>query len=284
MPLALKPFRVFLGACLLVSALVPVFGTEHAGFLGLLCLIILVAGLPHGAFDLYIMGHRYSGAALAWAVGGYLGLIALTVLVWLTLPLVFLAGFLSYSAYHFGDSDWPSAGLGQKLAWGAAIVGLPCLTAGDQVSQLFSIITGIANLDLLTAGFGLLAIPATAWCAALWVRGRSPSGLLLICYAAACTLSGPLAAFACYFACLHSPFHLRLWQQRIPSSSTLSLYGLSGVVLVCVGLVVTLQPVAGGSPAATLVSELDASTLRYTFVALAALTVPHMTLLLMAKR
>jgi len=93
MPLALKPFRVFLGACLLVSALVPVFGTEHTGFLGLLCLIILVAGLPHGAFDLYIMGHRYSGAALAWAVGGYLGLIALTVLVWLTLPLVFLAGF-----------------------------------------------------------------------------------------------------------------------------------------------------------------------------------------------
>ena len=131
-------------------------------------------------------------------MGGYLGLIALTVLVWLTLPLVFLASFLSYSAYHFGDSDWPSTGLGQKLAWGAAIVGLPCLTAGDQVSQLFSIITGLANLDLLTAGFGLLAIPATT--IADLLRGSLHSERafgsfrLLLCVSAQPVSSAPLAA------------------------------------------------------------------------------------------
>lgn len=309
MLVALKPFRAFLTACLLVSALVFILGTAHTGFIAGLCLLILVAGLPHGAFDLHIMAHRYQGQALALAIGAYLGLIALTILIWLLLPQVFLVGFLAYSAYHFGDSDWPEASLGQKLAWGISIVGLPCLIASNQVATLFETITGLADLSGFTAMAGLLAIPAGLVSGLSWMMRRqsqsdqdSPttiaSGLLLLCYALACALSGPLAAFACYFACLHGPFHLNQWRKRIAPPSNFGIYTLSALVIGCVGAFAVWLPADAAPSASTLgalAAQLDSSALktsvllddsvlRYTFVALAALTVPHMTLLMLAKR
>lgn len=298
---ALKPFRVYLAGCLLVSALVLVLGGAHTGFIAGLCLLILVAGLPHGAFDQYIMTSRYQGHALATAIGVYLGLIALTVLIWSTLPLIFLASFLAYSAYHFGDSDWPNASSAEKLAWGSAIVGLPCLIASDQVAALFETITGVSELGRFTAIAGMLAIPATLWCGLSWITHRqlkadrdhvelprtAASGPLLMCYALACALGGPLAAFACYFACLHGPLHLNHWRRRISQPSNLGIYALSALVIGCIGTLAILIPAGDASSNGTLSAlaiGLDDSVLRYTFVALAALTVPHMTLLMLAKR
>jgi hypothetical protein len=106
-----------------------------------------------------------------------------------------------------------------------------------------------------------------------------------------------LAAFACYFACLHGPFHLDRWQKRIAPPSNLGIYALSTLVIGCVGALAFWLPANIDSSASTLAaladqldssalekSVLDDSFLRYTFVTLAALTVPHMTLLMLAKR
>ena len=177
-----------------------------------------VAGLPHGAFDLYIMTSRYQGHALATAIGFYLGLIALTVLIWSTLPLIFLASFLAYSAYHFGDSDWPNASSPEKLAWGSAIVGLPCLIASDQVAALFETITGVSELGRFTAIAGMLA--SRLWCGLSWITHRQlrligtmssclaqPLADLLMCYALACALGGhwqplPVTSPVCTALCI----------------------------------------------------------------------------------
>jgi Brp/Blh family beta-carotene 15,15'-monooxygenase len=300
MLLALRPYRVFLASCLVFSAGVLALGNAHIGLVAALCLLILVAGLPHGAFDLYIMAHRYQGRFFALAIGGYLGLVALTVGIWFLLPLFFLGSFLIYSAYHFGDSDWPEASLGQKLAWGTSIVSLPCLISSNEVALLFEVITGTTGLGQFTANLGMLAIPATLWLGLSWLTRRQTKtsddhaelpdeaiiGLLLACYATVCALGGPLAAFACYFACLHSPFHLDHWQRRLSQQSNYGIYALSALVLGCVGAIAYWMPIGHISSAQTLsdlAMQLDSSVLRYTFVALAALTVPHMTLLMLAK-
>jgi hypothetical protein len=60
-----------------------------------------------------------------------------------------------------------------------------------------------------------------------------------------------------------------------------SIHALSALVLVSVVGLVWWFPVAWDTG---LGSNLDGSVLRYTFLALAALTVPHMTLLFLAKR
>ena len=96
-----------------------------------------------------------------------------------------------------------------------------------------------------------------------------------------CVTAGPLAAFGCYFACLHSPFHLSRWRRRIEHASMRGVHVLSALVLLCLVGLVWWFPVAGP---ADLSSTLDGSALRYTFLALAALTVPHMTLLFLMRR
>ena len=103
----LKPFSLFLGGSACVIMLATLIGNTSPAFLVLLCLFILLAGLPHGAFDYYILSARYEGGSFACALAVYLCLIAMTAMFWWLAPLWFLSSFLAYSAYHFGDSDWP---------------------------------------------------------------------------------------------------------------------------------------------------------------------------------
>ena len=74
----LKPFAFFLGGSASVLVLATVIGTAHPTFVALLCLVILLAGLPHGAFDYHIMSARYEGSALAFALVVYVGLAGIT--------------------------------------------------------------------------------------------------------------------------------------------------------------------------------------------------------------
>jgi Brp/Blh family beta-carotene 15,15'-monooxygenase len=244
--------------------------------------VILVAGLPHGAFDYYLLAARYHGAMIFAALAGYIALAGVTVLLWWSLPLMFLFSFLVYSAFHFGDSDWHTQPTGRKWAWGIAIVALPCLLATTTVASLFTVITGVPDLVQSTRLFGLLALPAAIYCC--WpsqALSPNPMPALIAGYALVCLAAGPLAAFACYFACLHSPFHLRRWRQRTADGSLFAVYGLTALVLLCIAILVWQYPVAWDQASS---AGIDPSALRYTFLALAALTVPHMTLLFALQR
>ncbi|MEC8144830.1 MAG: Brp/Blh family beta-carotene 15,15'-dioxygenase, partial [Pseudomonadota bacterium] len=164
---ALRPFGLYLGCAVLalLFGLTSGFPTNANGaFVTAICLMILVAGLPHGAFDYYLLSARYDGAMIFAALAGYIALAGLTLLLWWSLPLMFLFSFLVYSAFHFGDSDWHIQPTVRKWAWGIAIVALPCLLATTTVASLFTIITGVADLVQSTRLFGLLAIPAVIYC------------------------------------------------------------------------------------------------------------------------
>lgn len=157
----LKPYTTFLVCCAVAAALGVSFGTEYNWLVAGCCLVILVAGLPHGAFDLYILADLFKGRSFFWAIVGYLALIILTVLLWWLAPQLFLIGFLSYSAFHFGDSDWPADSVVNRLGWGSAIVTLPCLLAPDQVTALFTIVLNTPSMPLITDVLGFIAILAT---------------------------------------------------------------------------------------------------------------------------
>ena len=74
---------------------------------------------------------------------------------------------------------------------------------------------------------------------------------------------------------------MRRWRQRTAHGSLLAVYALTAVVLACVGGLIWLYPVAWQHASA---ATIDPSAVRYTFLALAALTVPHMTLLFALQR
>lgn len=289
----LKPFTLFLACSVVAIVVTASAGVTQPWFLAALCAAILIAGLPHGAFDYYIISARYSGAALPGALCLYVALIGLTVVAWWAFPLLFLAGFLTYSAFHFGDSDWPDHWFGYQWAWGACIVGFPCLLDPAAVNALFTMITGIQEVSTLTTVAGLIAIPGFILCChplrGLRARPEQQSSThpwtlkpsLMLCYIAVCLIGGPLTAFACYFAGLHSPFHLARWRQRIKRSTPWGIHVLSAIVLVSLGLLAWFFPVSWQGD---LTLSVDGTAVRYTFLALAALTVPHMTLLFLTSR
>jgi len=111
---------------------------------------------------------------------------------------------------------------------------------------------------------------------------------LLSCYALVCLIGGALIAFSCYFAFLHGPHHLRRWRLKIPDSPNMGIYLISLALFAGIALLTVLTPEVNLSNinglSNGLVNALDANAIRYTFVALAALTVPHMTFLYIASR
>ena len=109
---------------------------------------------------------------LVFALVIYLALTGMTVMLWWLLPLWFLGGFLAYSAYHFGDSDWPDQGTMWKWAWGLSLVGLPCLLTPQAVQPLFAVIAGVTEICHIKVT-GLLSIPATILCC---LPHRQPEG------------------------------------------------------------------------------------------------------------
>ena len=157
---SLKPFAFFLGGSAFVAMLATLIGNTHPAFLVLICLVILLAGLPHGAFDYYILSARYTGPRFVFALVVYLALIGMTVMLWWLLPLWFWVASSPTppitSATQTGRIREP-CGNGSGLS----LVGLPCLLTPQAVQPLFAVIAGVTEISLLTKVTGLLSIPAT---------------------------------------------------------------------------------------------------------------------------
>jgi Brp/Blh family beta-carotene 15,15'-monooxygenase len=80
--------------------------TNNLG-LGVSAAIMLVGGLPHGAFDIALAQAilRLTARAAAVAFIAYVGVAATMIVLWHFAPIFALALFLAFSAVHFGD-DW----------------------------------------------------------------------------------------------------------------------------------------------------------------------------------
>ena len=257
-----------------------IWTAEHTSLVWFLCsAVILVAGLPHGAYDWIIMRAHYQRLQLGIVVTAYVGLIGLVIALWLMAPKALLVPFLAYSAYHFGDSDLPNASWLYKATWGGAIVGLPALVASADVQVLFAVLAEetVAQTYIgLLGAFGLVAAAIHVWIA----PNRWMPALLLIVYGFACGSAGALVAFTCYFALLHGPTHLARWREAINQRGSWETTSLSCLVIAVISVAVWLTTGVGGSA----FEPLNETKLRYTFIALAALTVPHMVLLSMTGR
>jgi len=259
------------GACMGAAAgLTPPPSVQTA----LLAFGVLVFGLPHGALDPLIA--RRAGLITGWrsAVGFHLaygGAALAMLLVWLIAPGPALAGFLAYSAHHFAG-DWLRTGTARRLALGAAVLGLPSIMHGDQVADIYTVLSGpagaqIAQLQSALAPLWLSVLTGMAlfeaWSRrrahALEIAGLMATGLIL----------PPLVFFALYFCCLHSPRHfLQVWRGGVDKPLVVRTAALYSVLAALIAVIIA----AAAAPAV----RLEASVLQTVFVGLAALTVPHL--------
>ncbi len=281
MPLLNHNSLLFILAGLLVCTLTWITGfdgTHQAAWLTVaIATCLLAAGLPHGALDALILNHHLGLPQLIMALTAYVTLALLVVALWWLQPVLFLMAFLAYSALHFGDSDWPNAARWQQCSWGVAVISIPAALQPQQVGPIFDAILGFDQGEALAQALGVVAVPAGIL-VLLAAENRTEKLLALLMYAVICWMAGPLVGFACYFIALHSAHHMTLWQDRLALDKGWLVLGLSTLVLVLVAIA------TGFNLRVDAALGIDDASLRYVFLALAALTVPHMSVIYFANR
>lgn len=246
--------------------------------------LLLLLGMPHGAFDALIARQLFGIASLrVWALFSvcYVGLAAAVVGCWVWAPTVFLAVFLMASAWHFGGdpaagTSWPA-----RVVYGGAVIVLPAWWHGPELQHLLSLVAGPTSAALVAPVLSQLAAPwlaATLWLVVLQAKTSRLAACEWAALAALAVVAPPLVAFSAYFCAMHSPRHILKTLAGLPATEIRQALALALwptlAVLVAAG-------VLGGLTRST---PVEAGVMQIVFVGLAALTLPHMLLLEHARR
>jgi beta-carotene 15,15'-dioxygenase len=251
-----------------------------AAQLPVLAAAVFLIGTPHGALDVRV-GRSVLQPTLerAWLPAFlllYLAVAGAILLWWLAAPGAALAAFLLLAAVHFGSQDSLSGAPAAVFARGAIPPVIAAAAHRDELGTIFGWLAGNGGAALVPwlAGPGLLV-----WlCAAILTLALEPQArrrLELVGTAALFVVLPPLLAFAAYFALVHTPRALR--SSLLPGESVAGMLraalpcSLAALALAGAGYLVLRGQVPG-----------EVAVVRTVFWWLAALTVPHMGLHLLA--
>jgi len=266
---------LFVAASLFFSVIVFFFEPALPAQILLLAPLVVLLGLPHGAFDMALARKIWPSKGLWWPIGFsvfYVGLALLVLAVWLLAPGFALIAFLAYSAYHF-SGDWAGTSQAWRCAGGLSTVGAPALTHHDDVATIFEYLVPTTNAAPIAAGLfviGALALILSALAAAQSPRPKVALEIAMLWLAA--VAMPPLIYFIVYFCFLHSPRHLAHAYRDLYDVPGAVRSALGIMAMTIVGAVCAWAFLAQSGPA-------DAATLKTVFIGLAALTVPHMILI-----
>ena len=246
--------------------------------------LVLLLGMPHGAFDVVFARKLFGVADLkGWALFSlfYVGLSAAVVGLWIVAPTLFLCAFLIFSAVHFGGDpaggvSWLTRGL-----YGGAVIVLPALWHGPELQRLLGLVAGPASADLVAPVLSQLASPwlaATVLACALQAKTSRLAACEAAALAALSLAAPPLAAFTVYFCAMHSPRHILRTLAGLQAAEARGALALA--------LWPTLAVLVTAALLGWWLSDLsvEARVMQLVFVGLAALTLPHMVLLERARR
>ena len=258
------------------------------GLVTLLAIAVAITGLPHGALDPWVAWRagmwRTRGGCVAFHLG-YIGLAAVVVAAWRLAPGPCLAGFLAISAWHFAG-DWrQSLPAWARALAGSALLALPAWRWPSEMRELFGLLAGpegIVIADALTLVAPWLAAGMAA--AALVALHRSPATAIeLAALAAMALLLPPLLYFIVYFCALHSFRHLRLAAAGVAPEARQRMVHVAMLytALTLLAAAVAWPWLVGAGAQARVWGE---DLLRVVFIGLAALSLPHMLVVLRAER
>lgn len=263
---------------LMTGALSLLFGSLEAQHeLLFASLFIVLLGVPHGALDpIFVQALPQINSPASWAVfvALYLLLAALVVALWWFAPTIFLVVFLVVSVLHFSGDLVAGAGFLVRLFYAGAVIVLPAALHAAELERLFALLTNLTAAAMVVTALQLMAWPWLAALVLLTVRSARHDRWLALEVLAVSVLTltaSPLLGFTVFFCCMHSPRHIlrtqlyaRMTLQRLALVAALPMFA---VLLM-----------AGGGWYWLPDSPIDERLLQFLFVALAALTVPHMVL------
>jgi len=245
--------------------------------------LVLLLGMPHGAFDVVFARKLFGVAGLkGWALFSlfYVGLSAAVVGLWVVAPTLFLCAFLIFSALHFGGDPAGGASWLTRGLYGGAVIVLPALWHGPELQRLLGLVAGPSSAAFVVPVLGRLALPwlaATMLACALAARKSRLAACESAALAALSLAAPPLAAFTVYFCAMHSPRHILRTLAGLQAAEARHALALA--------LWPTLAVLVAAALLGWRMSDLpvEAWVMQLVFVGLAALTLPHMVLLERAR-
>lgn len=294
-----------LAAVLLSLAMSPLDEATRTGVAGVVALVLIAAGSPHGALDHVVLvttrhndraraGSRPRHLPMTLFVLGYVAVALVSLAGYLIAPRIGFALFLAISIAHFAAGEAAVAvergyarSWGDPVAWlaslgGAVVVVLPLASreAGAAVAAVdprLAAVLGplpvLADLLLVVVVLGLIA------CVGAELAGRSRArtvALELAGLTALALLAHPLLAFGAFFACWHSVRHqARLADLQRPGGQAASRYTGRPLLEVAMSARAGLPATVGVLLAAAALTVTGASALGALLAVIWALTVPH---------
>ena len=246
--------------------------------------LLLLLGMPHGAFDV-VFARKFFGVAdlKGWALFSlfYVGLSAAVVGLWVMAPTLFLCAFLIVSALHFGGDSEAGVSWFGRVLYGGAVIVLPALFHGTELRRLLGLVAGPASAAFVVPVLSQLAGPwlaATVLACVLQARTSRLAACESAALAVLALIAPPLAAFSVYFCAMHSPRHILRTLASLPADEARDAIALAlWPTLAVLGTAVLFGFLATNLP-------VEARVMQLVFVGLAALTLPHMVLLERARR
>ena len=244
-------------------------------------LLILLAGLPHGATDGVIVQYFAAKRLLSFTffIILYSVIAGSTFIVWYLAPFAGLVIFVALSISHFGMMDTAeSTHLPYRavriLAHGFMPILVIATAHSKETAEIFSILIQDDASELIY----LLQIATPIWALIVsWlflfqgVRGRQAAleiGILTIIL----TLLPPLWGFALYFCGIHSLRHFRKVIRVFQPLKKQFYWIIFAISIFSITFVWTMAYWLTGA-------NFDNSLIRATFIGLAALTIPHILLI-----
>lgn len=240
--------------------------------------LILILGVPHGAFDsiyferLFRPSHRASWLLFVLL---YLMTSALVVGFWVVAPFAALSIFLLISLWHFSADPAPGVDAITRLFYGGGIIVLPLLRHSAEVTRIFTLLSGPDAAGVIVV---VLHQIAPAWAlflgiaALLQVRRDLLAAAEITALGVLGIFAPPLVAFAVFFCAMHSARHLirTVRWSGVPFDRSLLMSAALPMFILIPFLALGWYLLDGLSN--------ETRAIRILFIGLAALTVPHMAL------
>jgi Brp/Blh family beta-carotene 15,15'-monooxygenase len=237
-------------------------------------LLIVILGVPHGSLDVLFARQTYQLVHVTkWLkfLLLYSASCLLIIALWMLVPSLFFIVFLILSAIHFSDDiNLPGNQL-LKLCYGFAIISLPALIHGAELTKLYAMIIdeGISQKIVLISKYlgifllGLLA--ALMMSKKIDTRTKFEIAAISILF----LTTTPILAFTLYFCLMHSARHL------IRSHFFLAHADRKEFIFSLILPTLAVIIMGAGIWYFKLTPSVERDLIQIIFVGLAALTVPH---------
>lgn len=241
--------------------------------LGALFLIVIL-GVPHGSLDVLFARQTYQLVHISkWLKFLLLYSICclLIITLWMLIPSLFFIVFLILSGIHFSDDINLSGNQLLKLSYGFAIISLPGVMHGEELTKLYAMIIdeGVAQQIVVISTYlgifllGLLA--ALILSKKICIRTKSEIIAISILF----LTTTPILAFTLYFCLMHSARHLirsRFFLAHSNHKEFIYSLIIPTLAVIIMGICIWYFK---------LTASVEKDLIQIIFVGLAALTVPH---------